>query len=306
MVGTSGLGVSQLAISCARDPRLKTEDTIFDASENLVPASIETSVKQPDMADTTLFTPNVTRPKRHAAVKALETLSAAYQPLIIQAAHSERRSSGAFVDGNASDPHNGTEGTSTLLVIDDMLPPADGSEGDSDAYEATAPRKRTSMRTGEKRKRGHVSADGPSVRRPRGKKRVDKLDRDDLRLIARAAQGLISGEERKRSRKQKVKAGVMLDALKRAEVERLVRLIEETMDWGKTAVQLSEVTAGPSKREDKAEQAQSHTTSPGLTRSGPYPAILNMANCERVLTAGSLREHWSNVLSSRIVSMYKE
>jgi len=306
MVNASQRGASLPTSLNGRGIMSKIESAIYLGSGSLLPATAETIVTQPGMADAHLSPPQSTRPKRHAAVKALHTLSVAYQPLIIHAAHGERRSSVVSVDGDVGHLHNITEGESALLVIDDMLPQADGSEGDSDAYEATIPRKRRQMRTREKTKRSDGGADGGSVRRSRGKKRAEKLDRDDLRLIARAAHGLMGAEERKRSLKRKGKREEMLDTLRRVEAERFVRYVEETVDWSIAASRLSEVTVGSNEQEGTAEQAQIHRTSQGLLHNSSCRAILHVAGRENVLTAESLREHWRNVLSSRIVSMYLE
>lgn len=298
MVNASQRGASRPTSPNGRGIMSRIESAIYLGSGSLLPATAQTIVTLPGMGDAHLLPPQSTRPNRHAAVKALPTLSVAYQPLIIQAAHSERRSSVVSVDGDVGHPHNITEGESALLVIDDMLPPADGSEGDSDAYEATVPRKRRQTRTREKTKRSDGGADGGSVRRPRGKKRVEKLDRDDLRLIARAAQGLMGTEERKSRVKSKGKREEMLDALRRVQAERFVEYVEETVDWTIAASRLSTVTVESNGQEGTAEQVQLHPT------SSPCQAILHGPSSENVLTAESLREHWRNVLSSRIVSMY--
>ncbi len=308
IVNASQQGASQPTSPSARDLMSRIGVLNYHGSGSLLPATAATSVTPPDMADVHLSPPHVARPKRHAAVKALHTLSVAYQPLIIHAAHSERRSSVVSVDGDVGNPHNGIAGASALLVIDDMLPPADESEGDSDAYEVTTPRKRRQMRTGERTKGSVAGADGGSERRPREKKRVERLDRDDLRLIARAAQGLMGAEERKRSVKRKGKKGEMLTALKRVEAERFVKFVEEAVDWSIAASRLSEVRLRPKEPEATAEQAELHTTNLGLLQNhrNPRQAILHVADHENVLTAERLREHWRNVLSSRIVSMYLE
>lgn len=279
-------------------------DTIYCASGSPLPVTVETSVTQLGTADTALSTQQVTRPKRHAAVKARHTLAAAYQPLIIHAAHSERSPSVTSADSDIREPHDRADRTSALLVIDDLLPPANASEGDSDAYDGTKPRRRKQTRKREKRKRGRAGTDDGSVQGPKGKRRAEKLDRDDLRLIARAAQGLIGGEERKRSVKRKIKVEELLDGLRRVEAERFVRFVEETVDWNIAAVTLSEVTVRPSTGGGTAEETQLHTTGQGLLHSDPCPAILQMANFEKTMTAESLRKHWRDVLSNRIVSMY--
>jgi len=308
LVNASQRRASQQTNPSARDLMSRFGAASYLGSGSLLPATAATTATQPDVANGHLSPPHVARPKRHAAVKALHTLSVAYQPLIIHAAHSERRSSGVSVDGDVENPYNGTAGASDWLVIDDMLPPADESEGDSDAYEATTPRKRRQMRPGERNKRPGAGADGGSVRRPREKKRVERLDRDDLRLIARAAQGLMGAEERKKSVKSKGKKGEMLTALKRVEAERFVKFVEEAVDWSIAASRLSEVRLRPKEPEGTAEQAELHTTNLGLLQNhrNPHQAILHVADHENVLTAERLREHWRNVLSSRIVSMYLE
>lgn len=308
LVNASQRRASQSTSPSAKDLVSRLGAANYLGSGSLLPATAATTATQPDMANGHLSPPHVARPKRHAAVKALHTLSVAYQPLIIHAAHSERRSSVVSVDGDVGSPYNGTAGASDWLVIDDMLPPADESEGDSDAYEATTPRKRRQMRTGERAKGSGVGADGGSVRRPKEKKKVERLDRDDLRLIARAAQGLMGAEERKKSVKRKGKKEEMLDALKRVEAERLVKFVEDTVDWSIAASRLSEGRLRPKEPEGTADQAQLHTTSLGLLQDhrDSHRAILHVADRENVLTAERLKEHWRNVLSSRIVSMYLE
>ena len=302
MLNASKSGASQPITSGAKDLIAGIWDTMPCVPEQFLPATTNTTATQPDRADTTPSTSLLTRPKRHAAVKALHSLSAAYQPLIIHAAQSERSSSVASAEGDASNPEQRREGTSSLLVIDDMLPPPCGSEGDSDAYGSTMPRKRRQTRTGEKRKRGRADAEGGSVRLPRCKKRVEKLDRDDLRLIARAAQGLLGGEET-RSIVKKRKRVVLLDALKKAEAERLVRFVEDSLDWGIAAARVSEVTVGPSNKGSTAE-AEVQTTSLEVADCNPHSALSDILKCENTMTAERLRSHWKNVLGSRIVSMY--
>lgn len=304
MIDASQRRASQPASAGAGGLMSNIEDTIYCVSGPPLPATVKTGVAQLETADTALSTQQVTRPKRHAALKARHTLAAAYQPLIIHAARSERSLSVTSADDDVREPHNRAERPSALLVIDDLLPPANASESDSDAYDGTITRRRKQTRKGEKRKRGRAGTDDGSVQGSKGKRRAEKLDRDDLRLIARAAQGLIGGEERKRSVKRKAKADEMLDCLRRVEAERFVRFVEETVDWNIAAVRLSEVTVGPSTGGDAAEQALLNTTGQGLLHSYPCPAILRTANCEKIMTAESLREHWRDVLSNRIVSMY--
>lgn len=306
MVNVSWLGESQEISPTARDFMSRIGDNMCCGPEQPLPATAETIMTHSHMAEATLSPPQVTRLKRHAAVKALHTLSVAYEPLIIHAEHSERRSSVAFADGVPKDRPNGVEGSSALLVIDDMLPPADGSEGESDAYEATISRKRRQRRTEGKKKRSDGGADVGLVRRPRGNKRVEKLDRDDLRLIARAAQGLMSADQKKNTTKKEGKREEMLCALRRVEVEEFVKFVEETVDWSIAAARLSEVKIGPNKQQGTAEQAQLHTTSQGLLHTNFQQTRSNVAHLENDLTAESLREHWKDVLSSRIVSMYLE
>ena len=307
LVNASQRRASQPTSPSARDLMSRIGVLNYHGSGSLLPATAATTATQHDMANGHLSPPHVARPKRHAAVKALHTLSVAYQPLVIHAAHSERRSCVVSVDGDVGSPYNGTAGASDWLVIDDMLPPADESEGDSDAYEATTPRKRRQMRTGERAKGSGVGADGGSVRRPREKKKVERLDRDDLRLIARAAQGLMGAEERKKSVKRKGKEE-MLNALKRIEAGRFVKFVEDTVDWSIAASKLSEVRLRPNEPEGTAEQAGLHTTSLGLLQDhrDSHRAMLHVADRGSVLTAERLKEHWRNVLSSRIVSMYLE
>ncbi|KAI9873574.1 MAG: hypothetical protein M1830_010846, partial [Pleopsidium flavum] len=200
-VDTSLPATSQSATPSAPIPPTQTNSIIYDPPEP-VPAINTSKISiQTYPLSTTPFPPRRTCPQRHAATKALLSLSTAYEPLIIHAARSQRSSSPSSATG---DTGNGvSQEESGMLVIDDMLPAIDESEGDSDGYEGSGSRKGRAkrVRAGMKRKRTDVRADSGRVRQRGGKRRGEKLDRDDLRLIARAAEGVMGWEERDRGTK---------------------------------------------------------------------------------------------------------
>jgi len=189
-----------------------------------------------------------------------------------------------------------------MLVIDDMLPAVDDSEGDSDGYEGSGSRKgrRKRLRVGMKRKRECVGVDGGAVGKHRGKKRGE-------RLIARAAQGIMGGEEKERERvtkKKKRKGEEMLDGLKRDEVEVLLRFVEESVDWSLAALRLSKLQMGREDSGDGVEQSQSHATNLEGRDSDANAVKSHTAGNPHVKTAESLKEHWRDILSKRVIDLY--
>jgi len=291
--------------SYATTSTLKTNHTIYSLPEPL-PAANAATPTQTDPIDTAPSPPRRTRPQRHAAAKALLSLSTAYEPLVIHAARSERSSSITSAAGETGDDVVRESG---MLVIDDMLPTVDDSEGDSDGYEGSGSRKgrRKRLRVGMKRKRECVGVDGGAVGKHRGKKRGEKLDRDDLRLIARAAQGIMGGEEKERERvtkKKKRKGEEMLDGLKRDEVEVLLRFVEESVDWSLAALRLSKLQMGREDSGDGVEQSQSHATNLEGRDSDANAVKSHTAGNPHVKTAESLKEHWRDILSKRVIDLY--
>ncbi|MCJ1362084.1 hypothetical protein MMC16_001186 [Acarospora aff. strigata] len=305
MVGMSLPEASQPTVIYAPNPNQRIEDNTSSASHPLLDVSAGMALTQLDLTDTTPITPGRTCPQRQAAIKALHTLSSAYEPLIIHAARSERRSPASIAGTNAGNTSDVLEERSSMLVIDDMLPRMDDSEGDSDGYEATGSRKGKRSKAGIKRKRGCADPFRGSVRRQRGKKKGEKLDRDDLKLIARAAQGLMSGEDRKRiMKKKKGESEGMLAGLKRIQAEKLVRFVEEHVDWDLAAVRLSEGRGELEYNGDKIAQAQPPSRSQEVSHKAAFGDMWPVASYPEVSTAEGLREHWRDVLSDRIVNMY--
>lgn len=297
--------LQSLVIPHTTDLSPRIEDVIYHLSEQPPSTNITTTTIPIDPPNTTISTPQRTRPQRHAAAKALLSLSTAYEPLVIHAARSERSSSDASVTGH---PGNGVSEKSGMLIIDNMLPDIGDSDGDSDGYECAGTRKGKGKRrrAGLKRKRDQITGVGSQRRRTAARKKGEKLDRDDLALIAKAAQEILTGEEGKvvAKKKKSGKRETLLNGLKRNEVERLVRFVEENVDWNLAAVTLSQFEIGRENSGDGTEQDQRPTMKleKGADDSDAVKCVMVVP--EGAPTAVSLKDHWRDILSKRIVDWY--
>ncbi len=271
---------------CATTLPIANANPICLHAQTSSPQTTETAPSHRNLSGANPSTLHRTRPQRQAAVKARSTLSTAYEPLIIHAAHSECSSSDAQATDEAGDVVVQKSG---MLVIDDMLPRVDESEGDSDGYESTGAGDRKRPRVAMKRKKS-CKANGRATGRTN---KALRLDGEDRKLIARAALGVLGEKESKRVVKKKGGKEGILTGLKRLEAEKLVSFIEENVEWELAALSISEVRKSNTGENDRLGQAQPHPDQARTVRDG------------NILTGESLKHHWKSTLSTYIVNMYQ-
>ncbi|KAI9875562.1 MAG: hypothetical protein M1830_008331 [Pleopsidium flavum] len=114
-------------------------------------------------------------------------------------------------------------------------------------------------------------------------------------------------EERDRGTKvKKGKREEMLGGLKKDEAARLVRFVEESVDWNLAAARLSKLDIGGEAGGDGVVHGQLHTMCLEGRDMDSAAGTSHMTPCSEATTAESLKEHWRDILSKRIVDLYLE
>ncbi|MCJ1228630.1 hypothetical protein MMC12_005291 [Toensbergia leucococca] len=231
-------------------------------------------------------------PQRQAATKALNSFSAAYAPLIIPNDTDER---------DVLSNMDGVLATNDI-VIDDMISDNNGerSDGESDAFIDESSLRGIRDKVNTKRKRPRKTTKG-SVR-----KKAQRLDRDDLKLVARAAMDGAAGANQSKNGSFK--------ALTREEAGRLMIFVEENIDWNVAAVRIyGQADEHQKSAAEDAGHQDCHQNSTAIHSENRLDTVSsrNLGGSKTARVSGGavkdaegLRRHWAETLSKRILKMY--